>query len=140
MPATSSIHHWCSVKKVFLQILQNSRENTCARVACNFIKKEALAQVFSCEFCEISKNTFFHRKSLMVASTPLTLKNIELCNPLTIVAKYSISNIYLYSSIDISEYTGYATLHDIIECKHWTKNKVFHYVSCGFGHIYCWNL
>ena len=27
--------------------------------ACNFIKKEALAQVFSCEFCEISKNNFF---------------------------------------------------------------------------------
>ena len=26
--------------------------------ACNFIKKETLAQVFSCEFCEISKNTF----------------------------------------------------------------------------------
>ena len=27
--------------------------------ACNFIKKEALARLFSCEFCEISKNTFF---------------------------------------------------------------------------------
>ena len=26
--------------------------------ACNFIKKETLAQVFSCECCEISKNTF----------------------------------------------------------------------------------
>ena len=26
--------------------------------ACNFIKKETLAQVFSCEFCEIFKNTF----------------------------------------------------------------------------------
>ena len=26
--------------------------------ACNFIKKETLAQVFSCEFCEISKNIF----------------------------------------------------------------------------------
>ena len=25
----------------------------------NFIKKETLAQVFSCEFCEIFKNTFF---------------------------------------------------------------------------------
>ena len=24
-----------------------------------FCKKEALAQVFSCEFCEVSKNTFF---------------------------------------------------------------------------------
>ena len=28
---------------------------------CNFIKKETSAQVFSCEFCEISKNTFLHR-------------------------------------------------------------------------------
>ena len=27
--------------------------------ACSFIKKETLAQVFSCEFCEICKNTFF---------------------------------------------------------------------------------
>ena len=35
--------------------------------ACNFIKKEALAQVFSCEFCEISRNTFFYRTPLVVA-------------------------------------------------------------------------
>ena len=27
--------------------------------ACNFIKKETLAQVFSCEFCDIFKKTFF---------------------------------------------------------------------------------
>ena len=27
--------------------------------ACNFIKKETLAQVFSCEFREIFKNIFF---------------------------------------------------------------------------------
>ena len=27
--------------------------------ACNFIKKETLAQVFSCEFFEISKNNIF---------------------------------------------------------------------------------
>ena len=45
--------------KVFLKILQNSQENSCARVslliklqakACNFIKKGTLAKVFSCEF------------------------------------------------------------------------------------------
>ena len=36
--------------------------------ACNFIKKETLAQVFSCEFCEISKNTFFQRTPLVAAS------------------------------------------------------------------------
>ena len=28
------------------------------RKACSVIKKESLAQVFSCEFCKISKNTF----------------------------------------------------------------------------------
>ena len=33
--------------------------NKAAGLACNFIKKEALAQVFPYEFCEISKNTFF---------------------------------------------------------------------------------
>ena len=32
--------------------------NKVAGGACNFIKKETQAQVFSCEFCEIFKNTF----------------------------------------------------------------------------------
>ena len=56
----------CSVKKMFLEISQNLQKNTCARVsfliklqACNFNKKETLTQVYSCEFCEIYKNTFF---------------------------------------------------------------------------------
>ena len=31
--------------------------------ACNFIKKETLAQMFSCEFWEISKNTFLQNTS-----------------------------------------------------------------------------
>ena len=31
--------------------------------ACNFIKKDTLAQVFSCEFWEILKNTFFYNTS-----------------------------------------------------------------------------
>ena len=37
-------------------------------LTCNFIKKETQAQVFSCESCEISKNTFFHRTHLVAAS------------------------------------------------------------------------
>ena len=32
--------------------------------ASNFIEKETLAQVFSCEFCEISKNTYSYRTPL----------------------------------------------------------------------------
>ena len=45
---------------MFLKISQNSQENTCARASFNnFIKRETLAEVFSCKFCEILKNTFF---------------------------------------------------------------------------------
>ena len=36
------------------------------------LKKETLAQVFSSEFCEISKNTFFHRTPLAAASDRLS--------------------------------------------------------------------
>ena len=58
----------CSVKKVFLEISQSSQENPCARAsfliklqaeAYNFIKKGTLAQVFSCEFCEILRTPFY---------------------------------------------------------------------------------
>ena len=58
----------CTIKKLFLEISQNSQENTCARVyflmklqtqACKFIEKEALAQLLSCEFCEIFNNILF---------------------------------------------------------------------------------
>ena len=55
----------CSVKNAFLEISQNSLKNTCARVS--FLIK-FLAQMFSCEFCKISKNTFFYRTPLVVAS------------------------------------------------------------------------
>ena len=53
---------------MFLEISQNSHENTCTRISfliklqasvSNFIKKEA--QVFSCGFCEFFKNTFSYR-------------------------------------------------------------------------------
>ena len=33
--------------------------NFCRPKACNFNKKETLAQVLPCEFCEVSKDTFF---------------------------------------------------------------------------------
>ena len=75
-----SSHQRCSMEKVLLEISQNSQENTCARVsfliklqalACNFIKKETLAQVFSCKFCKISKNIFFTEHLWTTASDEL---------------------------------------------------------------------
>ena len=61
----------CSLKKMFLEISQNSQENACDGAACNFIKKETLAQAFSCKCYEISKNSFFYRTPLVAASVPV---------------------------------------------------------------------
>ena len=70
-PTLRSSHQRCSVKKGVLRnftkftgkhLCQSLFFNKVAGLrpeACNFIKKETLAQEFSCELCEISKNTFF---------------------------------------------------------------------------------
>ena len=51
------------VPEVFLKISENSLKNTCSRVFFNKVAafEETLAQVFSCEFCKIFKNTSFYR-------------------------------------------------------------------------------
>ena len=58
----------CSVKKLFLEISENSRENTCARVsflielptyARNIIKKENLARCFPVNFEKFLSTAFF---------------------------------------------------------------------------------
>ena len=63
-----SSHQRSCKKTLFLKILQNSQENTCARVSFllklqatvrTFMKKETLAQVFCCEFYEIFETNFF---------------------------------------------------------------------------------
>ena len=62
----------CSLKKGVLRnfakftgkhLCQSVFFNKVAVAACNFIKKETQAPVFSCEFCEISKNTFSQNTS-----------------------------------------------------------------------------
>ena len=65
----------CFSKQLFLKTEQYSQENTCVGISlfgkvaglqsCNFVKKETLAQMFSCEFCKISKNTFFKEHVLV---------------------------------------------------------------------------
>ena len=64
------------MEKVFLKISQNSQENTCARV---FIKKETLAQVFSCGFCKIFINKFFteHLRMTTLIQLEINLKSIS---------------------------------------------------------------
>ena len=64
-----SFRRICSIfKKVYLTSTENQVAYVCEskfwkkkprKQACNFIKKETLAQVFSCEFFKLSKNTVF---------------------------------------------------------------------------------
>ena len=50
------------------QLCQGLFFNKVAGQACNFIKKENPAEMLSCEFCEISKNTFSYRTPTVAAS------------------------------------------------------------------------
>ena len=83
----------CSINKVFLEISLAS--------ACNFIKKEALAQVFSCEFCKISRNTFSFRTPLVAVSDRkswLIYRKVSLIFSTVIEFKYK-ANLYHCSAL-----------------------------------------
>ena len=81
--------------------------------ACNFIKKETLAQVFSCKFCEISKNTLFYRTPLDYCLCNILFQFSErffLFQFVQILSKYTqtqkifttIRKIYGYENIQLS--------------------------------------
>ena len=53
---------------MFDKVLNTSLTYLDRKLYCNFIKKETLALMFSCEFCEISKNTFSYRTPPVAAS------------------------------------------------------------------------
>ena len=57
--------------------MQNPEEKTSARVF--LIKKETLAQIFSCDFCEISKKTFFTEHLSEMVSEFSTVAEEKLC-------------------------------------------------------------
>ena len=58
--------------RVFFEISKNPQENTCNGLRAATLLKKALAQVFSCEFCEISKNNFFTEHLWTTASEFVT--------------------------------------------------------------------
>ena len=76
--SSKAVAQRCSVKEVFLEILQNSQKNSCARVSLliklqtkvgNFIQKETLAQVFHVNFAKLQRTPFL--TDLMAASSSL---------------------------------------------------------------------
>ena len=64
-------------EQVFWKHAANLQENILLK---HFIKKETLAQVFSCEFSEISENTFSYRTPPVAASTCMFWMNFTISN------------------------------------------------------------
>ena len=66
MSCFRSSHQWCSVKKgVLRNFAKFAGKHLCQSLFFNKVEtqKETLAQMFSCELCEISKNTFWQKTS-----------------------------------------------------------------------------
>ena len=72
---------------VLLEIWQNVFKK-------NFIKQETLAQLLSCEFCQISKNTFLHRPPLVAASDCFAISNFTIASLL----RYATATLSYYVS------------------------------------------
>ena len=73
-----SSHERCSIKnRVLKNVAKFTGIHLCQSLFFfNFIKKDTLAQVFSCEFCEILKNTFFTEHLWTTASVRRYLSSI----------------------------------------------------------------
>ena len=104
--ASEPVAQRCSVKKAFLEISQNLQESTCARVYFliklqafkvnnNDTRMTPMALVFSCEFCEISKNTFSYRIPLVVLVTSDDIINKrnrrKICSCIFMLTKLNIT-------------------------------------------------
>ena len=92
--STSNSHRRCSVKKLFSETSPNSKENTCTRVS--FLTKlqaETLAQVFSCQFCEVSENTFSTEHLRTTASTCSKFMSLK------VIISYKVTGFFSFSKI-----------------------------------------
>ena len=63
-----SSHQKCSIKKAVLRNFVKFTRKHLYQSHFNFIRKETQVQVFSCEFCEIFKNTCFTKHLRATAS------------------------------------------------------------------------
>ena len=82
----------CSVKKgVIRNFAKFTGKHLCQKL---FFKKESLAQVFSSEFCEISKNTFFTEHVWTTASV-FIMKYFKVQDVDKVVSKFN-SNSHSY--------------------------------------------
>ena len=113
----------CSVKKMFLEISQNSQENNLQ--ACNFIKKETLAQLFACVFCEISKNIFSDNTSRwLLLNSGKTRKKISTVKFQLLYKNTVITNKYFAKTANQKIFEEYSICFKTMQLWPWVYWKV----------------
>ena len=90
----------CSVTKGVLRNFSKfTGKHLCQPQACNVIKKETLVQMFSCEFCEISKNTICYR----TPSTCSFIKNETLAQVFSSTFCEISKNTFCYRTFPVAD-------------------------------------
>ena len=119
---------------MFLEISQNSQEKTCATISFLIklqawglqLYKETVANVFSCEFCEISRNAFFTEHVWTTASISNISGNVLLIEHDRITSGISLKVI---SETDLNFMPYFATYfeyHNFLQVKkRWSKVWLF---------------
>ena len=102
--------------QLFMEVVVQS----CRPQACNFIKKETLAQEFSCEFCEISKKTFSKEHLWWLL---LYLTNFSNLTESLLVKLPDPSNKYNLESVFLC-YSNFA-IPEVFHIKNTLEEKVF---------------
>ena len=115
--------HCYNIKVKFAQVSFHKSQ------ACYFIKKETLAQLFSCEFCEIFKTTF-STEHLRTAASPWKLNDAVILVLLCIIEKFFV---YVVQNGDVC-HEWYHKSSLIVETKLWW------YVSTSVCFSWKWNL
>ena len=82
--------------------------------SCNFIKKETLAKLFSCEFYEITKNTFFYRTPLVAASGCISTFVLEKYNLVLGLNTVAVIGYWIDSKLGVGVINLYYTLYFFI--------------------------
>ena len=121
--------------------------------ACNFISEETLVQVFRCEYCEISKNTFFeeHLWWLLLRINKMVKRNKVSMSPQSFKINFKINShisigplvLYLFAEFLLKSSVKLVYLTMVWEhvqiwsvritgnCIRELKNETRHFHSCA---------
>ena len=89
--------------------------------ACNFIKKETLAQLFSCEFCDIFKNAFFYRTTLVVVSANIKTRFQNHINQYVVKSQIFINANIVWNWQNFVENSKIRALLNKLRLTNWIK-------------------